>query len=80
MRNGASRAEDHTLPIGGFFGLGVLDVPPTPDSIWQRWVSDGRPAATARTARAALASLIEATKPERVWMPPYMCREVIAVA
>src|SRR5579863_394322 len=69
-----------SYPIGGFFGLGLLDVPPAADSIWQRWLSDGRLAVTAWTARAALVRLIEAIRPERVWMPPYMCREVIAVA
>jgi len=67
-------------PIGGFFGLALHDVPPATGSIWQAWLSQGRAAATAWTARAALALLIEYLRPPRIWMPAYMCREVVAVA
>jgi hypothetical protein len=56
--------------------LGLLDVPPVQESIWQAWLGYGRLTVTAWTARAALARLIEATQPRRVWMPAYICREL----
>ena len=67
-------------PIGGFFGLGLAEVPPTPGSIWQRWTGQGRLALAAWTGRAALRMLIAAKRPGRVWLPGYICREIAAIA
>src|SRR5438477_287024 len=67
-------------PIGGFFGLGLLDVPPVVDSIWQAWMSNGRPAVMAWTARAALKWLIDLRRPGKVWLPAYTCRQLATAA
>lgn len=75
-----SLVSQKVLPIGGFFGLALLDTLPVPGSIWETWLRDGRPAILTWTARAALARLVEASSPSRVWLPPYMCRETFTVA
>lgn len=71
-------------PIGGFFGLAIEDVPTVPGSIWEEWTKQFRAVSTFGNGRAALAALIGATAPRRVWLPAYLCREasdaVIAAA
>lgn len=67
-------------PIGGFFGLALNDVPPPADSVWASWTRQGALALTAWTARAALARLIAAKEPPRVWLPAYVCRDIVSVA
>jgi hypothetical protein len=62
-------------PIGGFFGLALDDVPPVPGSVWQEWVRHHGAVATFGTGRAALAALIDAVVPRRVWLPAYYCPE-----
>jgi hypothetical protein len=70
------KADRSVTPIGGFFSLAMDDVPPVPGSIWQEWVRHYGAVATFGTGRAALAALIEATLPRRVWLPAYYCPEV----
>ncbi len=67
-------------PLGSFFGLGLLDIPPVAGSIWEAWCRDGHAAITAWTARAALAQLIADKAPRRVWLPAYSCPELASVA
>src|SRR5690242_150508 len=67
-------------PIGGFFELALLDIPPVSDSIWRAWTSHGRPAVTAWTARAALKWLIDLKRPDKVWLPAYTCRQLATAA
>jgi hypothetical protein len=64
------------LPIGGFFGLAIEDVPTTPGSVWHEWVRHFGAVATFGTGRAALAAFIDAIAPGRVWLPAYYCPEV----
>ena len=72
--------KDELRPIGGFFELALLDVPPVPDSIWEVWIGRRECTLTARTARAVLAALIAAKRPRVVWMPAYLCRELASAA
>lgn len=65
-------------PVGSFFPLGLLDIPPSPDSVWDAWCGRGRPCITAWTARAAFARLIAIKSPRRVWLPAYSCPELAA--
>jgi hypothetical protein len=69
-----------TAPVGGFFELGLLDIPTLPDSIWNAWTADGLSVITAWTARAALGQLIIQKHPRRIWLPGYLCRELASVA
>jgi len=73
-------AAGNARPIGSFFAFGLLDIPPSADSIWSTWCSDGRAAITAWTARAALAKLVRTTAPRRVWLPAYSCPELRSIA
>lgn len=69
------KADVPVRPIGGFFGLAIDDVPSTPASVWQEWVRHFGAVATFGTGRAALAALIKAVAPRRVWLPAYYCPE-----
>lgn len=69
------KADVPVRPIGGFFGLAIDDVPPAPGSVWQEWVRHFGAVATFGTGRAALAALIDAMVPRRVWLPAYYCPE-----
>ena len=81
MRSPMAREADQTKrPIGGFFGLAIEDVPTVPGSIWEEWTKQFRAVSTFSTARAALAALIGATAPRRVWLPAYLCREASEAA
>lgn len=70
-------AAGNARPIGSFFALGLLDIPPRADSIWNIWCRDG---GAAWTARAARAQLIRTTAPARAWLPAYRCPELALVA
>ena len=70
-------ANSTVLPIGGFFGLALDDIPPIPDSVWSEWTRHYRGVSKFGTARAALIALIAALVPRRVWLPAYFCGEVV---
>ena len=65
------------LPIGGFFGLAIDDIPPSRDSVWAEWTRHYTGVSKFGTARAALIALVAALVPKRVWLPAYFCGEVV---
>ena len=71
---------DDSRPVGGFFELGLLDVPPVENSVWELWIGQRRSVLTSWSARAALAHLVEAKNPRMVWMPAFVCRELASAA
>src|ERR1051325_7541433 len=71
-----SVAGTNIRPLGGFFSLGLLDVPPVRDSIYDAWTAQGHLALTAWTARAVLKKLFDAKRPDRIWLPAYACRQL----
>ena len=52
------------LPIGGFFGLAIDDIPPSRDSVWPEWTRHFTRVSKFGTARAALIALIAALVPK----------------
>lgn len=63
--------------IGGFFGLHEPDCGALEDSVLFRWTR-GRRFAAFSNARSAFAALVGETKPQRVWLPAYICEGLIA--
>ena len=57
--------------IGGFFGL---ELPEALGGFISLWDVPARPAFA--NARSALAALVEATAPPKVWLPAYICAEM----
>jgi hypothetical protein len=70
------KSDGPVRPIGGFFGLAIDDVPPVAGSVWESWVEPSGAAAAFGTGRAALAALVAATAPRRIWLPAYYCPDV----
>ena len=64
------------LPIGGFFGLAINDIPPSRGSIWVEWTRCYGAVSKFGTGRGALIALIGALVPRRIWLPAYYCGEV----
>ncbi|HEX8569289.1 MAG TPA: hypothetical protein VF699_05120 [Caulobacteraceae bacterium] len=60
----------------------VLPTPPAhapvADSVWSAWTSRHRHSAAFRTARAALAALLQQRDLPRLWLPAYVCDTVAA--
>ncbi len=69
-------ADGSLRPIGGFFALGLDDVPPADGAVWHEWTRHSRSVSTFLTGREALVALIAASRPRRVWLPAYYCRDV----
>lgn len=63
--------------IGGFFELHEPEGAPPEESILGRWTARRRFVAFVN-ARSALAALIEMVEPPHVWLPTYICADVVA--
>ncbi len=61
--------------IGGFFGLDLDILEETQDSIWMRWTNGASCALDFENARSVLAYLFSQKKPEKIWLPSYICSE-----
>ena len=71
-------ADSRPAPIGGFFerhapGAATVDGP----SVLEAW-TDGRPYAAYANARSALAALAALQPAARVWLPAFICADVMA--
>ena len=64
--------------IGGFFGLDLDLLQETKDSVWAHWTKDTSCALGFENARSALAYLFDQKKPRTIWLPSYICRDVMA--
>ena len=72
MRSKTTAAGDRL--IGGFFGLELPEPRGGFAELWQ--VTGG---ATFTNARSAFAALIQTVDPPRVWLPAYICEELVKV-
>jgi hypothetical protein len=61
--------------IGGFLPL-RLPAQHSAVSVFSLWTDMGASVALLHNARSALHALLAGTKPRRVWLPAYVCREV----
>ena len=61
--------------IGGFFELRVSELAP-PDGLFGYWCPPNSEHWLLHNARSALAALLRANRPPRIWLPAYICREV----
>ncbi|MCP4667874.1 MAG: hypothetical protein GY849_16105 [Deltaproteobacteria bacterium] len=64
------------FPIGGYLELAVADMQTCERSVWEVW-TEHRPTFTFRNARSALVWLLESLGCPRVWLPAYLCRDVV---
>jgi dTDP-4-amino-4,6-dideoxygalactose transaminase len=65
--------------IGGVFA--AVDPPASVfRSVWDAWTADGTNAAGFQTARGALATLLKARGARRLWLPAYVCADVVSAA
>lgn len=62
--------------IGGFFGLDHPQAP-VPQSLLSHWRIVPDRTIAFQNARSALRYLLEATSPEKIWLPAFICKEVL---
>lgn len=63
-------------PIGGFFGLERPGPGAPATDLLTHWQASAAPAWV--NATSALAALVAALRPQRVWLPGYLCTELVA--
>jgi hypothetical protein len=73
---GFDSTSNSVLPIGGFFGLAIDDIPLSRDSVWLEWTRRYSAVSKFGPGREALMALIATLVPRRVWLPAYYCGEV----
>jgi dTDP-4-amino-4,6-dideoxygalactose transaminase len=68
-----------SAPVGGFFARHLPTPPPTEARVLQVW-TQGRPHTAFVNARSAFAALIRALAPPTVWLPAWLCRDMVQPA
>lgn len=63
--------------IGGFFGLDIGNISPETPSVMEEWRKKTKDAQFFRNARAALAHLLISKKPAKLWLPAYICADIL---
>jgi len=66
-------------PVGGFFAQHMPDGAAPGKSLLERWTQNCRYAAFVN-ARSAFAALVAQAAPRHVWLPAYMCADLLAPA
>jgi len=66
-------------PIGGFFERHQANGPATDESLLAAWTA-GRPCAAFVNARSAFAALVARSPAATVWLPAFLCRDLIQPA
>jgi hypothetical protein len=65
--------------IGGVFAAVDWSAEPA-RSVWAAWTADGTSSGAFHTARGALAALLADRRARRLWLPAYVCGDVISAA
>jgi hypothetical protein len=66
------------IAIGGVFSLGSGTDPATGRSVFARWTEDAGAVHCFHNARSALHHVLVSHAPTRIWLPAYLCPEVVS--
>lgn len=61
--------------FGGFFPL-QPELPACQDSVWNFWHTDSCQSIHLRNARSVFSALADGLKPEKIWLPSFLCDDV----
>ncbi len=63
--------------IGGFLELDLAAIAECKDSVWNAWHKNMRSACHFKNARSALWYLLDQKKPGKLWLPSYICADIM---